>query len=64
MTTLLSLAAPEVVIMTTPGAASDNKVGIMTTLNFQHLHLISIFTKSTSGATSENKVGIMSTLSF
>ena len=34
MPTLLSLAAPQVAIMTTCGATSDNKVGIMTTLGF------------------------------
>ena len=32
MTSLLSLVAPEVVIMTTSGAISDGKLGIMTTL--------------------------------
>ena len=32
MPTLSSLVAPEVVIMTTYGATSDDKVGIMTTL--------------------------------
>ena len=31
MPTLSSLAAPEVVVTTTSGAASDDKVGIMTT---------------------------------
>ena len=34
MQTLSSLAAPEVVIKTTSGAASDDKVGIMATLGF------------------------------
>ena len=36
MQTLLSLAAPEVVVMTTSGATSDNKVGIYTTFGFQY----------------------------
>ena len=36
MTTLRSLVAPEVVVvLTTCGAISDDKVGIMTTLGFQ-----------------------------
>ena len=35
MPTLLSLAAPQVVMMTTCGAASDNKVGIMKILILQ-----------------------------
>ena len=35
MPTLSSLAAPEVVIMTTSDATSDDKVGIMITLSFQ-----------------------------
>ena len=39
MKTLPSLAAPEVVVMTTPGAASDDKVGIMVVLKFQYLTL-------------------------
>ena len=43
MSTLSSLAAPEVVIMTTSGAASDDKVGIMTTLCFQRQVLIKAF---------------------
>ena len=37
MPTLSSLAAPEVVIMTTSGAASDDKIGIMSHLGFQYL---------------------------
>ena len=41
MPTLLSLVPPEVVIMTTSGATSDNKVGIMTTLGpQQHASLL------------------------
>ena len=32
---LSSLVAPEVVVTTTSGATSDDKVGIMTTLDFQ-----------------------------
>ena len=35
MPTLLSLVAPEVVIMTTSGAISDDKVGIMMTFIFK-----------------------------
>ena len=35
MPTLLSSQAPEVVIMTTPGATTDNKVGIMKIPAFQ-----------------------------
>ena len=35
MLTLSSPVAAEVVVMTTSGAASDDKVGIMTTLAFQ-----------------------------
>ena len=35
MPTLSSLAALEVVIMTTSGVASDDKVGIITTPQFQ-----------------------------
>ena len=35
MPTLPSLVAPEVVILTTFGATSDDKVGIMTILGFQ-----------------------------
>ena len=35
MPTLSSLMAPEVVVMTTSGAASDDKVGIVTTHGFQ-----------------------------
>ena len=35
MPTLSSLVAPEVVVMTTSGATSDDKVGIMTTPGFQ-----------------------------
>ena len=35
MPTLLSLAVPGVVIKATSGAASDDKVGIMTSLRFQ-----------------------------
>ena len=35
MQTLSSLVAPEVVMMTTSGATSDDKVGIKNTLGFQ-----------------------------
>ena len=35
MPTLSSLAAPEVVVTTTSGAASDGKIGIMTTISFR-----------------------------
>ena len=40
MPTLLSQVAPQVVIMTTRGATSDSKVGIMTTQDFLWLQLI------------------------
>ena len=46
MPTVSSLVAPEVIVMTNSGAISDDKVGIMTTLNFD---------------TSDIKVGIMTT---
>ena len=39
MATLSSLVAPEVVIMTTSGATSDDKVAIMKTLRFHCLFL-------------------------
>ena len=42
MPILASLVAPEVVIMTTSGAASDAKIGIMTTLIFQCQQVIII----------------------
>ena len=38
MPTLSSLAAPQVVVMTTCGAASDDKVGIMIVLGFNYDH--------------------------
>ena len=38
MLTLLSLAAPEVVIMTTKYSASDEKFDIMTTLSFKFVN--------------------------
>ena len=40
MPTLSSLAAPEVVIMTTSGATRDDKVGIMTTLSIGDLNCL------------------------
>ena len=42
MPILLSLVAPEVVIMTTSGAISDNKIRIMLILSFQDTHAMAM----------------------
>ena len=47
MPTLSSLAAPQVVIMTTCGVASDDKVGTMTTLGCQCSHQVRTVYQST-----------------
>ena len=49
MPTLLSLVAPQVVMTTTCGATTDNKVAIMTTLGFHRLNFGGDYKTITSG---------------
>ena len=49
MPTLLSLVAPQVVMATTCGATTDNKVAIMTTLGFHRLNFGGDYKTITSG---------------
>ena len=64
MPTLSSMAAPEVVIMTTSGAANDDKVGIMITVvsEWSFYEQIILVIMTTSGAANDDKVGIMITV--
>ena len=63
MPTLSSLVAPEVVVMTTPGATSDVKVCVMM-ISLSSLVASEVVIMTTSDATSDDKVGIITPLGF